>query len=572
MNDKTGDDQKDNIILTRSKKRKIDEEDMEKKMDIIVQSVRLSIYKNIYTDVLSRSITRRFEIEKYLRKILKVLKKKENTLKEKLLFVDDKDLAKLSKKELEDVAKLGGAGIAHEIFGEIMNEIALGLKESKKFDLISYLEGKIEEITNVITDKESNKIEMIVREKTNKRRKNLKKNIKWEEDEDEDEDASDVDEYGNIQGLIDYDFDDAMSESCVDGSSDSDSGILHENYDVYGEEDDEYEEDEYGDEYEEEDDYDNLDIKYLKYKHDNNQRAVRKDILYFKNLEVKDKSKILDLLEKIKDINLNNKPQVFRAMESKMPIKVKAEILKKLELSEKDGTGSEGYKLMSWIEGALSVPFGINIEEKVSKDSKLKEIQKYLKNALNVLDSSIYGHQAAKNKILQVIAQNVSNPNSEGIVMGIQGPMGNGKTTLIEEGVSKAIGRPFAHIPLGGATDASFLEGHSYTYEGSQWGKIVDVLIKCKCMNPIIYFDELDKVSSTPKGDEIINVLMHLIDPSQNKYFQDKYFVGIDFDLSKAIFVFSYNDSSLINPILQDRIMEINTRGFKTSSKIKTLV
>ena len=176
MNDKTGDDQKDNIILTRSKKRKMDEEDMGKKMDIIVQSVRLSIYKNIYTDVLSRSITRRFEIEKYLRKILKVLKKKENTLKEKLLFVDDKDLAKLSEKELEDVAKLGGAGIAHEIFGEIMNEISLGLKESNKFDLISYLEGKIEDITNVITDKESNKIEMIVREKTNKRRKNLKKN------------------------------------------------------------------------------------------------------------------------------------------------------------------------------------------------------------------------------------------------------------------------------------------------------------------------------------------------------------------------------------------------------------
>ena len=147
--------------------------------------------------------------------------------------------------------------------------------------------------------------------------------------------------------------------------------------------------------------------------------------------------------------------------------------------------------------------------------------------------------------------------------------MGNGKTTLVEEGISKILDRPFAHISLGGATDASFLEGFSFTYEGSTYGKIADILIKCKCMNPIIYFDELDKVSETQKGDEIVNILMHLIDPSQNQYFQDKFFSGIDIDMSKCTFVFSYNDPSLINPILRDRITEINTKGFKAHEKIK---
>ena len=75
-------------------------------------------------------------------------------------------------------------------------------------------------------------------------------------------------------------------------------------------------------------------------------------------------------------------------------------------------------------------------------------------------------------------------------------------------------------------------------------GKIVDILIKSKCMNPVIYFDELDKVSNTPKGDEIIGILTHLIDTTQNTQFHDKYFADIDFDLSKALFIFSYNDES----------------------------
>ena len=77
-----------------------------------------------------------------------------------------------------------------------------------------------------------------------------------------------------------------------------------------------------------------------------------------------------------------------------------------------------------------------------------------------------------------------------GIVLGLEGPPGNGKTSLVKEGICKALGRPFAFIPLGGATDACFLEGHDYTYEGSNWGKIVDVLVNSKCMNPVIYFDE----------------------------------------------------------------------------------
>ena len=147
--------------------------------------------------------------------------------------------------------------------------------------------------------------------------------------------------------------------------------------------------------------------------------------------------------------------------------------------------------------------------------------------------------------------------------------MGNGKTTLVKEGISKVLNRPFAFIALGGASDSAYFDGHCYTYEGSHWGRIVQILQDSKCMNPVIYFDELDKISDTSKGDEIVHMLTHLTDPSQNSLFQDNYFPGIDLDLSKALFIFSYNDENKVNKILKDRMYVINTKGFKTEDKLR---
>jgi len=141
-------------------------------------------------------------------------------------------------------------------------------------------------------------------------------------------------------------------------------------------------------------------------------------------------------------------------------------------------------------------------------------------------------------------------------------------TTLIKEGIAKAMNRPFVFISLGGASDGSFLEGHSYTYEGSIYGRIVRGLIETQCMNPIIYFDELDKISKSRKGDEITNLLVHLIDPVQNCHFTDKYFHGLNFDLSRVTFIFSFNDCRNINYILLDRITRVETKYLLISQKI----
>jgi ATP-dependent Lon protease len=167
-----------------------------------------------------------------------------------------------------------------------------------------------------------------------------------------------------------------------------------------------------------------------------------------------------------------------------------------------------------------------------------------------------------------MVGQWITNPAAMGTAIAIHGPPGTAKTTLIKDGISKILGREFAFLALGGAGDASFLEGHSYTYEGSSWGKIIQILIDSKCMNPVIYFDELDKVSDSARGQEIIGVLTHLTDTTQNGQYHDKYFSEVDFDLSKCLFIFSYNDENLVNPILRDRMYRIKTSGYDTSQKV----
>ena len=282
------------------------------------------------------------------------------------------------------------------------------------------------------------------------------------------------------------------------------------------------------------------------------------------------------ILETLKKVNAekNDLPLLFQLLTSRLPPLVINEAMMKFESSRSE---SESTKFMTWIQSLLKLPFGTFVDpEHTSKKVHCDPLasKSYFENAKKQLDSVVYGHKEAKDQLIKYIAQltrhsMTQTTRSKGLVLGIQGPCGNGKTTLIEKGVSKVLGLPFAAIPLGGATDNAFLNGHSYTYEGSVWGQIADVLMKTKCLNPIIYMDELDKVSTCHKGQEIIHQLIHLTDPSQNSHFQDRYFGNIDIDLSHVTFIFSYNDASNINHILRDRITEVQTSGFTMTDKIQ---
>ena len=295
------------------------------------------------------------------------------------------------------------------------------------------------------------------------------------------------------------------------------------------------------------------------------------ELAYYDSLEEKKKDKIDKLEIKISQINNIKTPLRFRVLQSNLPLYNKSMIINKIEdlFSNKLLGGSEITKYSNWVNSLLKVPFKKYKKLPIDADTSSEEdIGKYLIDVKKTLDTAVYGHTKTKEQVIQIIAQWITNPNCIGNCIGIQGVMGNGKTTLVKNGIAKAIGRPFAFITLGGCSDSSFLEGHNYTYEGSMWGKIVDVLMECKCMNPVFYFDELDKVSETPKGEEIINSLIHLTDSSQNNQYADKYFNGVEFDLSKSLFIFSYNDITKINPILLDRLICIKTDKFELDDKI----
>jgi len=207
-------------------------------------------------------------------------------------------------------------------------------------------------------------------------------------------------------------------------------------------------------------------------------------------------------------------------------------------------------------------------------ETKYNKISKYMNDVKLTLDNSVHSHEKAKKQVERIIGQWIAGNDNTGYVLGFEGSPGIGKTTLAK-GLANClkddedVSRPFALIAIGGDANSSSLVGHSYTYVGSTWGQIVQILMDKKCMNPIILIDEVDKISRTEHGKEIIGILTHLLDTSQNDGFQDKYFSGIDLDLSKALFILSYNDVEAIDKILLDRVHRIKFDNLSIEDKIE---
>jgi ATP-dependent Lon protease len=294
------------------------------------------------------------------------------------------------------------------------------------------------------------------------------------------------------------------------------------------------------------------------------------EIDYFKKkLSNKEQLRVMNDLKEInKHIHIE-KPYRLALLDSKIPANFKAIALQKLNILRSMEPGdNEYYKIKNWVDTFMRIPFGFYKSLSVNIEDGIDKCHDFMDNSIKQLDKCVYGLNNAKLQIMQMIGQWITNPSSIGSAIAIHGPPGCGKTSIVKDGISKILGREFAFISLGGTGDSSFLEGHSYTYEGSMCGKIVQILIQSKCMNPVIYFDELDKISDTPRGEEIAGILTHLTDSSQNSEFHDKYFSEIDFDLSKCLFIFSYNDESKVNPILRDRMYRIETKGYEAKEKL----
>ena len=297
-----------------------------------------------------------------------------------------------------------------------------------------------------------------------------------------------------------------------------------------------------------------------------------KESEYFKKqMSIKDQETAIQKLTVIKNLTSIETPYLIHLINIDIPDIYKACALRKINILREMGGGfgnSEYYKIKSWVDAFIKIPFNKYNNLPITFADGIEKCHSFMQNAKNTLDSVVFGLDDAKIQIMQLIGLWLVNPNAVGSAIAIKGPMGTGKTTLIKDGISKILNRPFALIALGGCGDSGILDGHDYTYEGSKYGKIIDILIQSGCMNPIILFDELDKISDTPKGEEIAGVLTHLTDVTQNSHFADKYMSEISLDMSKALYIFSYNDESRVNPILKDRMYKIETKGYKVKEKL----
>ncbi len=289
----------------------------------------------------------------------------------------------------------------------------------------------------------------------------------------------------------------------------------------------------------------------------------------FKALTEEQQTKLLKTLESRFKSPTPNQGLMFKILTMNLPTETQGLVLTKYNsLQGLDPGSSEYFKLRNWLEKLTSMPLGIYKELPVKITDGSDTCAGFMERARKSLDEAIYGQDEAKLQILQFIATKIANPEGRGLSLLLAGPPGIGKTSLIKNGVAKALHWPFQFISLGGDSDASTYTGHQPVYEGSHCGKIVNSLCAAKSMSMVLMFDEVDKISTTPKGEEVQNLLVHLTDPVQNGEFEDKYLTGIPIDLSRVMFTFSANYLEKIDRVLLDRMIVVNLQGYQLKDKV----
>jgi ATP-dependent Lon protease len=297
--------------------------------------------------------------------------------------------------------------------------------------------------------------------------------------------------------------------------------------------------------------------------------GIDEQIDEFKRLSAEKQNELLLTLDRKATADSKSQSMMFKILDMKLTPETQSMVLAKYNaLQSLDPGSGEYFKQRAWLEKFSSLPLGLYRDIPVKISDGTETCGAFMEKARRYLSEAIYGQNEAKIQILQFIASKIANPDARGLSLLLSGPPGIGKTSLIKNGISKALEWPFQFISLGGDSDASSYVGHQVVYEGSHCGKIVNSIVSAKSMSMVLMFDELDKISATAKGEEIQNLLVHLTDPVQNADFEDKYLSGIPIDLSKVLFAFSANDLGKIDRVLMDRMVVIELAGYTVKEKL----
>lgn len=259
--------------------------------------------------------------------------------------------------------------------------------------------------------------------------------------------------------------------------------------------------------------------------------------------------------------NAYHAPNEFNVLkkiaESGLPNIYKEKLYNMLNDDDYEGESS---KKMDFISQAILIPYN-KIKYNIPKN-----IKDFHNNFRNILDKELFGMNKIKEELITTISCKAYTTNSKYKAICLLGPPGTGKTTIART-ISQAFSIPFEQISMNTVNSGSDLTGHNYTYVGSQPGMISKALINMKCNNGVLFLDEIDKVNSG-NHDNALNVLMNILDFSQNNEFVDNYFQDFKIDLSNLLIVCSANNVQNLGYILSDRIKLIQVPGYNKTEKI----
>ncbi len=267
------------------------------------------------------------------------------------------------------------------------------------------------------------------------------------------------------------------------------------------------------------------------------------------------REKMRAIQEELGDSKQDDAQKLLEQIEaSDMPERVREKALKELKRYEYlSANSSEASVVRTYLETLISIPW-----------AKMTEDEKDINIAIEKLESSHYGLEKVKERIIEYLSVKMLTGKNPQTILCLSGPPGVGKTSLAKS-IANALNREFVKTSLGGVHDEAEIRGHRRTYVGALPGRIINGMIRAKVANPVFLIDEIDKLVMNERNDPS-SALLEVLDPEQNQYFSDHY-VEEDYDLSKVLFITTANFLENIPAPLRDRMEIIELSSYTEIEK-----